>query len=821
MATTAYSPINYNSALPGILQQLLGQSANTTTSGTSNTTTGGSTTGTSNVTTSAELGPLLQAFAQSSQGMNPEQLTALIGSIFNEGANQVPAILGAYANATGSRTSNNSASRLALDELNRNLSTQAVQALLNYNSSSQQTAANTAAQIANNTRSQQTQQQNNTSQIQTGNTNQQQQQRQTVNPGSSSLLAAGMGALSLAKNSGLLKALGLDSGPGSGAVKGVGTIAGGNSAAPTLTGGGAVPALGQSGATSGMLTNPSASSGFLQQPVAANPYGVTSGLGTGGGMDVGAPAAGGWGNGITGMGGFTGSDGLLGSLGSFGFGSLPSNFNAFGTLGTDSLGNNVNFGSNPYGYTGSADGITGAVGGAGDSGLGGFFNGSLYNSWQNAANGISDFAGGVGDWLGGALGGIGDWVSGFFADGGVVGLPRHTLMNYADGGVVSPQDGARELRTMMSQRNENLAQRPAYGFDGMSLKQIATDAARDRYLQSQIQSVLNPTPFQQLMTALGVNPPTGLGFADGGQINTGGAATRTRNINYMGARPEEYRQGAINYEGYAPAAAVGSSVPAGGSPSLAGVAPAAVAQQVAPPGQSAISSDMAAVNAQAWEGYQQRLLQEALLNAARAQGGGSGGVGEGASPGQNEADNGQAGIGPSGIAGAPPGTPNAVAAALGLVGLSVPGLAQALSAIAAIASAVNAGNASANSSSSPANTSADALGVDPSTVAEGNGSGGIGGVGGGDGGTGTAAGAASANGGVDGGAPGDFADGGLVKGPGTGTSDSIRVKSRQPGGPDIHYSDGEFVIPKDVVDALGADHFQRMIDIFHTPASMQ
>ena len=50
------------------------------------------------------------------------------------------------------------------------------------------------------------------------------------------------------------------------------------------------------------------------------------------------------------------------------------------------------------------------------------------------------------------------------------------------------------------------------------------------------------------------------------------------------------------------------------------------------------------------------------------------------------------------------------------------------------------------------------------------------------------------------------ADGGLTHGPGTTTSDSIPAR----------LSKGEFVVPADVVAALGTQHFQKLIDKYHT-----
>lgn len=56
-----------------------------------------------------------------------------------------------------------------------------------------------------------------------------------------------------------------------------------------------------------------------------------------------------------------------------------------------------------------------------------------------------------------------------------------------------------------------------------------------------------------------------------------------------------------------------------------------------------------------------------------------------------------------------------------------------------------------------------------------------------------------------------FASGGEVDGPGTGTSDSIVAR----------LSDGEYVVPADVVEMLGVEFFDGLRDAFHTPVSMQ
>lgn len=58
---------------------------------------------------------------------------------------------------------------------------------------------------------------------------------------------------------------------------------------------------------------------------------------------------------------------------------------------------------------------------------------------------------------------------------------------------------------------------------------------------------------------------------------------------------------------------------------------------------------------------------------------------------------------------------------------------------------------------------------------------------------------------------GDYADGGRIKGKGTGTSDSISAK----------LSTGEYVIPADVVQSLGVRFFDELKNNFHTPAAEQ
>lgn len=63
------------------------------------------------------------------------------------------------------------------------------------------------------------------------------------------------------------------------------------------------------------------------------------------------------------------------------------------------------------------------------------------------------------------------------------------------------------------------------------------------------------------------------------------------------------------------------------------------------------------------------------------------------------------------------------------------------------------------------------------------------------------------------------ADGGLVKGPGTGISDDVEAETEE--GEPIKLSNEEFVIPADTVKAFGVDFFEDLIERTHTPAALQ
>lgn len=126
----AKEPIKYESALPALLQSLIPQTEKNTTTGTANT------------------GPLEQIFGQQQASSTPEGMAALITQLFQQGAQAVPALTGAYANATGSRSSNNSGLALSLAELNKTIAGQAAGLV----GEQQARAAQTAGAIANATR---------------------------------------------------------------------------------------------------------------------------------------------------------------------------------------------------------------------------------------------------------------------------------------------------------------------------------------------------------------------------------------------------------------------------------------------------------------------------------------------------------------------------------------------------------------------------------------------------------------------------------------------------------------------------------------------
>lgn len=946
------SEIAYQSPLAGgtLLETLLGSRARTTgnTSGTTAGSTTGSQTGlqtgssTASTTTSANIDPLMAIFNSASQGMTPEMMSTLISSIFQEGSQQVPALIGAYANATGSRATGNSGTRLALDELNRGLSTQAAQAIMNYNQQGQQTAANAAGRIADSTRAT-TQTAANTqansgttqqNQVQTQQQQTQQQQVKGANPNMAAMLGLGGTALNFADKKGWLDFIKSSKTPDVGS--GVGTITGGGGITGAV--GAPAPSFGAPAPQSySMGAAPAPSAGLVQQPGIGGVGGAPSTVGGAAPGGFAAMPAVGVGGGITDYFGAPSAAGSYGGLANFdfannSFGGL-GNFNAFDIGGTGSLGSNIpaipagtyDYGSGITDFGGGSGGTAAAAAGNNFGGFGDYFD-SISSAADSAASSVGSFLGGIG----GGLGDLFEWGSSFFsdggsvvpqirripakpagyADGGVIGgqpfrLPgidsnplnytspaiqyrpevdRYAAANglYADGGVVKYTDGGVSRKTFEDTSLSDVVPgtpkryadgggigavgdgrygapalaggaqpMPMAGLNPVDIFQFVTRRRNEaaglqqppQQLQQGTRTVTQQQymPLSSLLTTLPLliqsmmpQPAMASGFADGGQVQTGGV---TRNRNNMGAPVKRQQQAAINYDGYAPA-------PAAAMPTL-GVG-ASIPSAVAPSGTAAINapSPQSAPAAQALT-VDPRVMGDALTAYMAARNPGPAGgmimdnsAGDAATSGQNEADNGAAGIGPSGVAGSGIGAAG-MSTALGLVAPSpMPGI---VSMIAAIAQAVNAanqanasgqGNAAAAAAaaqegavSSPVSQS-NVVGIDIGMLDGATSSGGDNAASASNAGTGTSgdtgegdgAGPGGGGGAGSGAGPG-YKDGGMVRGPGTGTSDSIPVKSREPGGKQIYYSDDEFVFPADVVAQIGKHNLQSMLDAFHSPVN--
>lgn len=131
-----------SNALPQLLQSLFGTKTTTKTGGSSSTS-----------SSSANTAPLQQVFDSASKPMDQQLYDNLIASVFQKAAGQVPTLTAALANATGSRSSNNSPLALALNEQNNMAAKDAVTAILSQQNTQQQIAGNAAGQIAGATKS--------------------------------------------------------------------------------------------------------------------------------------------------------------------------------------------------------------------------------------------------------------------------------------------------------------------------------------------------------------------------------------------------------------------------------------------------------------------------------------------------------------------------------------------------------------------------------------------------------------------------------------------------------------------------------------------
>lgn len=137
------SEINWSSSLPAIAQllmPLLGKSGTTTASTSERS------------TTSANVDPLVALLAQM-QGQTPQALEALVGQLFAQGAAKVPELTAQFANATGTRPSNNTMLAQSLAGLNSNLAQTIAQYAVQQQNVNNQIAATAGGKIVDATKS--------------------------------------------------------------------------------------------------------------------------------------------------------------------------------------------------------------------------------------------------------------------------------------------------------------------------------------------------------------------------------------------------------------------------------------------------------------------------------------------------------------------------------------------------------------------------------------------------------------------------------------------------------------------------------------------
>ncbi len=103
-------------------------------------------------TSPGNIGPAMQVFGQAATPMNPEMLKALMTTIQQNAATEVPALTAALANATGARSSANSPLALALDAQRSGANNQALVAIMENNLKQMQQANQAAGTIASATR---------------------------------------------------------------------------------------------------------------------------------------------------------------------------------------------------------------------------------------------------------------------------------------------------------------------------------------------------------------------------------------------------------------------------------------------------------------------------------------------------------------------------------------------------------------------------------------------------------------------------------------------------------------------------------------------
>lgn len=681
--------IKYESQLPALLQSITGSKK------------------TESVTANTD--PLAQVFASAmaNVGMSPEQMQALIGSVFQEGAAQVPVLTQAYANAAGARTTGNSGLQLALGDLNKSLSTSAVQAMLQNNNTNRQIAGQAAGGIAGATK--------------TGTTKVAPNYAQLGLMAGGSLLNWADKKFDLTGKAG--KALGMGAEPGAVDVA--------SQQAPTLMG----DAMPQFGNMSGVSIDPM-SAGMMAGPGMGDTYfsgAPDVGSGLSGGFDWEAPI------------------GALGTDLSFGGGDIPTMDWGMGGAGAWDTGG----ASFLDGMDGLTDWFSFADGGptnifqrrdqaiqaAADSTAStGTDTNAVYQQTMGigspmaaasapaavtttAPNGQTGLRGMIRRRLG-------------FANGGAVSAGQRPGYGYANGGVIRNRNnmGAAPARAMTPAYTVNSNSAGTGNAQGLSSAAMGTTTKRGLRTDGD-----GPDD--------GGNNPTGVGGGGGLGLDS----TTVAGIGLAGSL--------AGIPGIGSALGLANSNNNDEAVSNLGIA----ALSMINPVLGLIAKGVQAVNAR-------------NNPAGAAGGGGVGGIGGGEFSGEENPNN-----DPTGITGPTPTGTVSIGTVTDEAGNAMPGLSDIS----------NIGGTEGGDIGGPDG-------------------GGIGGAGGG-------------GEGAVGGATGDFADGGrvggLIRGPGTGTSDSITLPSKVPGGNSIQVSNDEFIFPADVVRFYGTDKLQRMLDAVHTPVN--
>ena len=704
-----------SNALPQLLQSLFGTKTTTKTGGSSSTS-----------SSSANTAPLQQVFDSASKPMDQQLYDNLIASVFQKAAGQVPTLTAALANATGSRSSNNSPLALALNEQNNMAAKDAVTAILSQQNTQQQIAGNAAGQIAGATKSETKTIAPSTETKKAGS---------AVNPLATTALGF---LLNQADKKGLF-----------GKIGDMFTTAGPASNFPV-----SAPSLGTS--LGGPTTSFAAPASFMDP-------------GVGGGVSLAGEFGG------QSLGDFSSMFGG-GDLGSFDFGSL---------LGGNELGGSGNLdftsllGSDYVGFD---------LGGAlGDSDLyGGIDVGSMFGGGGSA---FSDMT------AGGGFGALPDDIWNFFANGGMTSLARSApRTRFADGGNTAP---------VVRNRN-NMGVRPTlYGQSAINVSPnsggsggLSSDALMTMIQRAVQQGQVKAAPAARAPASAPAMGASGNDLEGDYREDAGGA------INTMAGNPLG------NKVGTAMAMAALSMMMPGITGTLTQNPTAAQltgpAMKAAGVGGSPLSALMAIAQATQAQGAATSAINNAedplgaLLGAINAVQG-SAKAGDISAVGS---DNLAAGA-------------NAVSSITGIDPLD------------ALMQSTNSFGTGTNSDALAlgANNAATRNGIDPlDALMAGTNAFGTGPDGGGSGNDGSGAGLGLGGDGASG--PGEFVNGGkntsatrgMIRGKGTGTSDSITAISKVPGKGNIKVSDREFIVPADVVAKPGVQAMlEQLLAAYHTP----